>query len=111
MAVDTTFRISSLTKPLAATLTLALVADGTLGAAPFLEPGCSWGLGVGVDLEAGTGGRAPGRWGWIGGTGSAAYVDPTRDLVVVLLTGRGLAGPHDRSAAVLEAAAAAVRPR
>uniref|UniRef100_UPI002027D794 serine hydrolase domain-containing protein n=1 Tax=Actinotalea sp. C106 TaxID=2908644 RepID=UPI002027D794 len=75
------------------------------GSTAILEPGCSWGLGAGVDLEAGTGGRAPGRWGWIGGTGTAAYVDPTRDLVVVLLTGRGLAGPHDSPSAVLEAAA------
>jgi CubicO group peptidase (beta-lactamase class C family) len=38
---------------------------------------------------------APGRWGWTGGTGTTAYVDPVRDTVSVLLTQRGLAGPRD----------------
>ena len=29
---------------------------------------------------------APGRWGWDGGTGTTAHVDPTRGTVGVLLT-------------------------
>ena len=38
---------------------------------------------------------APGRWGWTGGTGTVAWVDPSRDTVAVLLTQRAMAGPGD----------------
>jgi CubicO group peptidase (beta-lactamase class C family) len=61
----------------------------------FLGPGESWGLGTGVDIEAARPWQAPGRWGWTGGTGTTAYVDPTRDTVAVLLTQRAMAGPQD----------------
>ena len=33
--------------------------------------------------------------GLTGGTGTTAYVDPSRDTVCVLLTQRGMAGPRD----------------
>jgi CubicO group peptidase (beta-lactamase class C family) len=76
--------------------------------APFVDAGTSWGLGTGVDLEATTPGMAPGRWGWTGGTGTCAYVDPSRDTVSVLLTQRAMLGPDDGPepfwAAVAEAA-------
>ena len=76
--------------------------------APILGPGGSWGLGTGVDIEAAEPGMAPGRWGWTGGTGTAAYVDPTRDTVSVILTQRAMTGPQDGfgafAAAVAEAA-------
>ena len=39
--------------------------------------------------------QAPRRWGWTGGTGTTAYVDPVRGTVAVLLTQRGMAGPND----------------
>jgi CubicO group peptidase (beta-lactamase class C family) len=55
----------------------------------FLGPGRSWGLQVGVQVEAAAPWDQPGRWGWDGGTGTSAYVDPERDLVGVLLTQRG----------------------
>lgn len=58
-------------------------------------PGRSWGLGTGVEIEAATPPMAPGRWGWNGGTGTTAFVDPGRDTVAVLLTQRGMAGPDD----------------
>ena len=38
---------------------------------------------------------APGRWGWDGGTGTTAHVDPTRGIVGVLLTQRMMTGPLD----------------
>jgi CubicO group peptidase (beta-lactamase class C family) len=38
---------------------------------------------------------APGRWGWTGGSGTTAYVDPTRELVTILLTQREMTGPRD----------------
>ena len=61
----------------------------------FLDEGESWGLGTGVDVEAVRPWQAPGRWGWTGGTGTTAYVDPTRDVVAVLLTQRAMTGPLD----------------
>jgi CubicO group peptidase (beta-lactamase class C family) len=60
-------------------------------ALPFLEGG-SWGLATAVDMESGI---APGRWGWDGGTGTTARVDPARDTVGVLLTQRLMTGPLD----------------
>jgi CubicO group peptidase (beta-lactamase class C family) len=85
-------------------LTVAQRADS----APFVDDDTSWGLGTGVDITAAGPGMAPGRWGWTGGTGTCAYVDPTRDTVSVLLTQRAMTGPEDGPepfwAAVAEAA-------
>jgi len=61
----------------------------------FLDEGESWGLGVAVDVEAVRPWQAVGRWGWTGGTGTTAYVDPARDVVAVLLTQRAMTGPLD----------------
>jgi CubicO group peptidase (beta-lactamase class C family) len=35
----------------------------------------------------------PGRYGWVGGTGTSAHIDPTRGTVAVLLTQRDMTGP------------------
>lgn len=78
----------------------ALTDEQYRSARTFLDEGESWGLGCGVDVP-GPDGRparpwqAPGRWGWTGGTGTTAYVDPTRDTVAVLLTQRAMTGPLD----------------
>ena len=76
----------------------------------FVGDDTSWGLGTSVDLRSGADPwTAPGRWGWTGGTGTNAYVDPTRETVSVLLTQRAMAGPDDGPepfwAAVVEAVA------
>ncbi len=68
--------------------------------AAFLAPGSSWGLGTGV-IEA------TGAWGWTGGTGTTAAVDPSRDTVAVLLTQRAMAGPDDSPQPFHDAVAAA----
>lgn len=34
----------------------------------------------------GNGGADPGTNGWVGGTGTAAYIDPARDTVSILFT-------------------------
>jgi CubicO group peptidase (beta-lactamase class C family) len=73
----------------------------------FLGPGASWSLGTGVDLEAAEPWMAPGRWGWDGGTGTTAYVDPTRRTVGVLLTQRAMTGPDDGFGTVWTAVAEA----
>ena len=62
---------------------------------PLLGPGESWGMATGVDVESASPWMAPGRWGWTGGTGTSAYVDPTLDVVSVLLTQRAMTGPLD----------------
>jgi CubicO group peptidase (beta-lactamase class C family) len=61
----------------------------------FLGAGRSWGLHVGVDVEAVQPWQRPGRWGWDGGTGTSAWVDPARDVAAVLLTQRAMASEHD----------------
>ena len=49
-----------------------------------------------------------GAWGWTGGSGTTASVDPSHDTVTVLLTQRAMAGPDDGfddfTAAVADAA-------
>jgi Beta-lactamase. len=50
-------------------------------------PGVSWGWQVGID-------RASGRYGWTGGSGTSASVDPSRDLIGVMFTQRFMSGPQ-----------------
>jgi CubicO group peptidase (beta-lactamase class C family) len=73
----------------------ALTAPQRTSAAAFLGAGRSWGLQVAVDLEPMVPGAAAGRWGWDGGTGTSAWVDPERELVALLLTQRMTTGPTD----------------
>jgi CubicO group peptidase (beta-lactamase class C family) len=73
----------------------ALTDEQRRQAQAFIGPGRSWGLGTALDVEPVSPWMARGRWGWEGGTGTTALVDPTRDTVAVLLTQRALAGPQD----------------
>jgi CubicO group peptidase (beta-lactamase class C family) len=79
----------------AAMTTDHLTGEQRQQALPFVGPASSWGLATSVDIDASAPGTFPGRWGWTGGTGTAAYVDPGRDLVGVLLTQRAMTGPLD----------------
>lgn len=58
----------------------------------FLD-GQSWGLGGGVDIERRNPWNVPGRYGWVGGTGTSAYVVPSDDSAAILLTQVELGGP------------------
>jgi len=58
----------------------------------FLE-GQGWGFGGSVDVEAIDPWNVTGRYGWVGGTGTSAYVVPSDGSVAVLLTQVELAGP------------------
>jgi CubicO group peptidase (beta-lactamase class C family) len=60
----------------------------------FLGPGRSWGLGCEVVLSRAQTALAPGAFGWMGGTGTTAYVDPGRGLAGVLFTQRGMESNH-----------------
>lgn len=73
----------------------ALTDEQRRAAQPVLGPGESWGMGTGVDAEAAQPWMVPGRWGWTGGSGTTAYVDPVRGTVCVLLTQREMTGPQD----------------
>ncbi|QIQ04885.1 serine hydrolase domain-containing protein [Streptomyces liangshanensis] len=63
-------------------------AEGAL----FLE-GQGWGYGGSVDVAAVDPWNVPGRYGWVGGTGTTAHVVPSTGAVSVLLTQRAMADP------------------
>lgn len=66
----------------------------------FLD-GQSWGYGGGVDIAVRTPWNVIGRYGWVGGTGTAAHSVPSDGSTTILLTQTELGGPT--GPAVLEA--------
>lgn len=62
------------------------------GGGLFLE-GMGWGFGGSVDLVAAEAWNVPGRYGWVGGTGTTAHLTPSTGTLAVLLTQREMAGP------------------
>jgi CubicO group peptidase (beta-lactamase class C family) len=62
-------------------------------AGPSFDGRCGWGLGIGVQVEAGDGLPA-GAYGWDGGLGSVWRTDPATDVTVVLLTNRSWLSPE-----------------
>ena len=58
----------------------------------FLD-GQSWGFGGSVDISTAQPWNVAGRFGWVGGTGTSAYVVPSDGSVAVLLTQVELSGP------------------
>ncbi|MEU9384789.1 serine hydrolase domain-containing protein [Streptomyces sp. NPDC048279] len=69
-------------------LTAAQREEGSL----FLQ-GQGWGYGGSVDVTSAEPWNVPGRYGWVGGTGTAAHILPATGTVTILLTPRGLRGP------------------
>ncbi|MFD3696098.1 serine hydrolase domain-containing protein [Streptomyces sp. NPDC058646] len=59
----------------------------------FLD-GQGWGYGGSVDVARLDPWNVPGRYGWIGGTGTAAHVVPATGTVTVLLTQREMDSPQ-----------------
>lgn len=75
----------------------ALTTDHTTAAqreigALFLE-GQGWGMGGAVDVAVVEPWTVPGRYGWVGGTGTTAHIVPSTDTVAVLLTQVGADSP------------------
>jgi CubicO group peptidase (beta-lactamase class C family) len=60
---------------------------------PFLH-GQGWGFGGSVDIDAKEPWEVPGRYGWIGGAGTAWHLIPSTGTVTVLLTQVELTGPE-----------------
>jgi CubicO group peptidase (beta-lactamase class C family) len=69
-----------------------LTASQRDGARLFLE-GQGWGFGGSVDVAATDPWNVPGRYGWVGGTGTAAHVTPSAGAVSILLTQVAMTGP------------------
>jgi CubicO group peptidase (beta-lactamase class C family) len=51
--------------------------------------GQGWGFGGSVDLNHTNPWNTPGRYGWVGGTGTSAHINPTTGTVAILLTQLG----------------------
>lgn len=58
----------------------------------FLD-GQGWGFGGSVDITPAHPWNVPGRYGWVGGAGTCAYVVPSTGATTVLLTQLELTGP------------------
>ncbi len=58
----------------------------------FLESQ-GWGFGGSVDVEGIDPWNVPGRYGWVGGTGTAAHLTPSTGMVTILLSQMEMAGP------------------
>jgi CubicO group peptidase (beta-lactamase class C family) len=69
-------------------LTEAQRANSTL----FLE-GQGWGFGGSVDVSTVDPWNVPGRYGWVGGTGTAGHIIPSTGTVTILLTQVAMTGP------------------
>ena len=78
------------------------------GLAEMVGPGISWGWQVAVDMQGGAPWTAPGGYGWTGGTGTTAHVNPSRDFIGVLFTQRLMAGPGETFSYFWEPLAAAL---
>ena len=121
MALDSIFRVASITKPITAAAAMVLVDDGRIGlddpvarwlpelaspvvvrtpsselddVVPVARPeGQGWGFGGSVDVDTRDPWTVPGRYGWVGGSGTSAHVCPSTGTVAVLLTQREMTGP------------------
>ena len=60
----------------------------------FLDPCCGWGFGVAVNTKRDAFGGSVGRYGWDGGLGTSAYIDPKLEFIGILLTQRMMDSPE-----------------
>lgn len=71
-----------------------LTPEQHAGAEIFFGDHSSWGFGLAVTIREEHPWTAVGRFGWVGGFGTLAYCDPTRDFAGVLFTQRTLDSPE-----------------
>jgi CubicO group peptidase (beta-lactamase class C family) len=64
------------------------------GAEIFFGDFSSWGLGMAVDICRKEIFHTPGRYGWTGGFGTTAYVDPAKKVIGILFTQRMMDSPE-----------------
>ncbi|MFE2086187.1 serine hydrolase domain-containing protein [Streptomyces sp. NPDC059460] len=58
----------------------------------FIE-GQGWGFGGSVDVETADPWNVPGRYGWVGGTGTTAHLTPSTGTVSIMLSQLEMTGP------------------
>ena len=63
------------------------------GAELFFGDFSSWGFCVAVDIRRREVYHNPGRFGWTGGLGTTAYIDPAEDMIGILFTQRMMDSP------------------
>ena len=66
-----------------------------IGMTEMAGPTRSWGWQLSIQTANDEPWTEPGRYGWTGGAGTSAFVDPARDLIGVVLTQRFMAGPNE----------------
>ncbi|MFF4499722.1 serine hydrolase domain-containing protein [Streptomyces sp. NPDC001401] len=69
-----------------------LTAEQRAAATLFLE-GQGWGYGGQVDVTPADPWNVPGRYGWIGGTGTTAHITAPTGTVAILMTQAGMTNP------------------
>jgi CubicO group peptidase (beta-lactamase class C family) len=75
-------------------MTDQLTSGQRQGAELFFGHGASWGLGGAVVTRRTHLWATPGRYGWDGGYGTSAHVDPAEDIAGVLMTTRMMESPQ-----------------
>jgi CubicO group peptidase (beta-lactamase class C family) len=71
-----------------------LSTEQRVGAEAFFGAHSSWGLGMAVDIRRQEIYHSPGRFGWTGGFGTTAYIDPANALIGILFTQRMMESPE-----------------
>jgi CubicO group peptidase (beta-lactamase class C family) len=71
-----------------------LTPEQRAGAEVFFGTHSSWGLGIAVDIARNEIYHSPGRFGWTGGYGTTAYIDPAQGLIGILFTQRMMDSPE-----------------
>jgi CubicO group peptidase (beta-lactamase class C family) len=62
-------------------------------ASGLFTEGQGWGFGGSVDVDKTDPWNVPGRYGWVGGTGTTAHIIPATGTVAIMLSQVEMAGP------------------
>jgi CubicO group peptidase (beta-lactamase class C family) len=71
-----------------------LTPEQRAGSEIFFGTHSSWGLGMAVDIRRNEIFHTPGRFGWTGGFGTTAYIDPAEGMIGILFTQRMMDSPE-----------------
>jgi CubicO group peptidase (beta-lactamase class C family) len=71
-----------------------ITPENRVGSELFFGDFRSWGFVMSVDIRRDDLSHNPGRFGWDGGTGTSAYVDPAEDMIGILFTQRMMDSPE-----------------
>ena len=83
-----------LSRPAVELMTTDHLTPGQKAGSEILLGSSGWGFGLAVDTRRDQVFTNPGRFGWSGGMGTSAYVDPAEGLVGVLMTQQAFSSPQ-----------------